>query len=304
MAAPGRALRTARLTPGELYRRHVQRKKMIALIAGLLLLPVSLLLIVSYDRGPLGQAVSQAWGVSIESGQAPQSTATLAAIAQAPTPTACLDTVFNGLVYDAETDALLGGVQVEASFGAEVVTSPDGEFNILVCYDPGVHDGFSLIYERDDYESASLDVVTSGYPGISFRVADMGLHSILSATPVPTLFQPPRQTPLPTPVPTLFQPPRQTPLPTPVPTLFQPPRQTPLPTPAVSSPDIAPTAVSTRTSGEPAPTAAATAAPPNTLPETGLPSNPFPGQAVGFVLLAISLMLIAAGVWPESEDGR
>jgi hypothetical protein len=102
----------------------------------------------------------------------------------------------------------------------------------------------------------------------------------------------------------LFQPPRQTPLPTPVPTLFQPPRQTPLPTPAAAGPDTVPTAAPTRTSGGPAPTAAATAAPPKTLPVTGLPSNPFPGQAVGLVLLAISLMLIAAGVWPETGDDR
>ncbi|MGH2592484.1 MAG: hypothetical protein ACRDGG_03130 [Anaerolineae bacterium] len=400
MAAPSRVTRASRLTPDESYRRHVQRKKIIALIAGLVLLPASIFMILSFDRGPMGQAFAEVLGVTIGGGQPARPTPTSAAIAaaQSPTPTACLDTVFNGLIFDAETDALLNGVQVSASFGGSAVTSPDGEYNILVCYDPAIHDGFSLgfekegyesasldvvtigypgisfqvddmglysiqtptpaatacldtvfnglvfdaetnallggvqvtasfgdsvvtspdgeynipvcydtarhdgfslIFERDGYESASLDVVTTGYPGISFQVDDMGLYSIQTATPAPTVFQPPRQTPLPTPTPTLIQPPRQTPLPTATPGLFQPPRQTALPT-ATASPSgsgTPPTSGPPQGSGTPTPTDA----PPNTLPVTGLQAIPFPGQAIGFVLLAISVMLITAGLWPQSE---
>jgi len=37
------------------------------------------------------------------------------------------------------------------------------------------------------------------------------------------------------------------------------------------------------------------------LPVTGLQAIPFPGQAIGLVLLAISLMLIAAGLRPQSD---
>ncbi len=206
MAAPGRTAPVTRPTPGELYRRHVQRKKMIALIAGLLLLPVSLILIASFDDGPLGQA-AQSLGLSVGGDQPAQPTSTSAVIVQAQSPT-------------------------------------------------------------------------------------------------PTPFQPPRQTPLPTPTPTLFQPPRQTPLPTPTPTLFQPLRQTPRPTSAASgaglggTPTVAPTQ---RPSGL-APTGAPVSTPPGTLPVTGMPATALPGQAIGIVLLAISLILIAAGLWPVDED--
>ncbi|HEY4689160.1 MAG TPA: hypothetical protein VIK33_07590 [Anaerolineae bacterium] len=291
MAAPGQVLRGDRLTPGELYRRHVQRKKVVALIAGLLLLPLSLMLIVAYDRGPLGQAVSQFLGFSVSDGQRPGITPTTGAIAQVSPTVGCLDTVFNGLVADAETGALLGGVRVTTSFGARVETSPDGEYNILVCYDPTVHDGFSLVFEKEGYESGSLDVVTSAYPGVSFQIPDMMLYSVQVVTPTPTLFEPPRQTPLPTPAPTLFQP----------------PRQTPLPTSAASTggSNTTPTLAPTPGSGGPAPTdVEPTIRPPNTLPNTGVPQALFPGQAIGLVLLAISLMLIVAGLWPADETDR
>jgi len=290
MAAPGRAMRTTRPTPGELHRRHVQRKKVIALIAGLLLLPVSLLLIVSFDRGALGRAVSGALGLPFAGDALSQPEPATLDVAQAPTPAPCLDTVFNGLALDAETGARLGGVRVTASFGASAETSPDGGYNILVCYDPAVHDEFSLVFEKEGYESASLDVVTKGYPGLGFRVADVAMVSLLAETPVPTLFQPPRQTPLPTPTATLFQPPRQTPLPT--------------ATSLAAGSGAASTPAPTRAAGSPAPTGAATAAPPNMLPATGVPETAFPGQAIGFVLLAISLVLIAAGVWPDHKHTR
>lgn len=394
MAAPGRVMRAPRLTPGESYQRHIQRKKVIALIAGLLLLPVSLLMIAAYDRGPLGRQVSDVLGISIPVGDRPTLTPTAASVAQGPTatptPVACRDTTINGLVSDAETGALLNGVKVTASFGAAAETSPDGEYNIpicydpvihdgfslvferdgyesasldleiadfpgvvyqapdvglysiqtptpcldttfigsvvdgdtgaplngvkvsasfgataetssdgeykfLVCYDPKVHDGFSLVFEKDGYESGSLDVATNAYPGLSYPLSDVQLYSILTPTPEPTLLGPPRQTPLPTETPTLFQPPRQTPLPTATPTLFQPPRQTPRPTTDTSV--ITVTAVVTTAAGDPTPTDS----PPKTLPETGVFDVAFPGQAIGFVLLAMSLMLIAAGVWPQSE---
>lgn len=290
MAAPGRAMRTTRLTPGEFYRRHVQRKKMIALIAGLLLLPVSLLLIVSFDRGALGRAVSEALGFPFAGGALPPPEPATVVVAQAPTPAPCLDTVFNGVALDAETDGLLGGVRVTASFGASAETSPDGEYKILVCYDLEVHDQFSLVFEKEGYEPASLDVVTKGYPGLSFRVADVAMASIPAETPVPTLFQPPRQTPLPTPTPTLSQPPRQTPLPT--------------ATSLAARSGAAATPAPTRAAGSPAPTGTPGAAPPSTLPVTGVPEIAFPGQAIGFVLLAISLLLIAAGVWPDPKHTR
>jgi hypothetical protein len=368
---------------------------MIALIAGLLLLPVSLVMIASFDEGPLGRA-AESLGLSLRE---PRATATVAVVAQnptpttcpatvinglvvdattgallgnvqvdasfggnavtspdgeynipvacydagqhdsfslaftregyasanidvtmggypgivfvapdvslqplAPTPTPCRDTVFNGIVLDAATDAWLGGVEVEASFGAAAVTSPDGEYNILVCYDPSVHDSFSLTFTREGYQTASLDVTTTGFPGISSQVPDLRMIALQDSTPVATLFQPPRQTPLPT----LMEPPRQTPLPTPTPTLFQPPRQTPLPTAtgAGASADVTATVEPTRPSGDTAPTPEPGAPPPNTLPVTGLPVAAFPGQAVGFVLLALSLILIAAGVWPQAGDLR
>jgi hypothetical protein len=212
---------------------------------------------------------------------------------------ACLDSVFNGLVFDGQTNALLGGVKVTASFGASVETSPDGEYNLQVCYDDAQHRAFALTFEKEGYASASLDVQAGGYPGIRFAVADMALYT-LAPTPEPTLFEPPRQTP----IPTLFQPPRQTPLPTPTPTLFQPPRQTPIATSALGNGagDLQPTAAATPGSAEPGVTPAPTGAPPNTLPVTGLPISLPAGQTLGFVLLAIALMLIAAGVWPQNQD--
>ncbi|HLF24861.1 MAG TPA: hypothetical protein VJG32_00875 [Anaerolineae bacterium] len=307
MAAPGRALRPNRFGSGELYRRHVQRKKVIALIIGLLLLPVSILMIIAYDRGPLGRSFSQAFGFSIDQGLIVQGTPTAPAIAQAPsptplppTPTPCLDTVFNGLVFDAETEVLLGGVEVTASFGASAVTSPDGEYNMLVCYDPQIHDGFSLAFEKQGYESASLDVVTTGYPGISFQIEDMGLYSIQTPTATATLFQPPRQTPLPTSTPTLFQPPRQTPRPTETiggsqagPT----PSGTVTATAPSAQPSATPTGAATSARGTATPTR-----PPEMLPNTGLQISLFPGQAFGFVLLAIALMFITAGLWPMGAE--
>ena len=274
MAAPTRTARIIRITPGESYRRHVQRKKVIALIAGLLLLPVSIFMIASFDRGPLGQAVAGVLGYS-PAGLRLQPTPTTSAVALAPSPTAvaCLDTVFNGRVVDAETGAPLGDVRVSASFGGSTVTSPDGEYKITVCYDPAIHDGFSLVFERDAYESGSLDVVTTGYPGIDYRISDMGLYSI--ATPAPPKSPTPR------------------------------PTRTPIATsaPPQAGPGAAPTTAPTQPPAQPAPTAAPTmAATPSTLPETGLVSTLFPGQAAGFVLLAVSLILIAAGVWPQSDD--
>jgi hypothetical protein len=265
MAAPARTTRIIRITPGESYRRHVQRKKVIALIAGLLLLPVSIFMIASFDRGPLGQAVAGALGFS-PAGLRPQPAPTTSVVALAPSPTAvaCLDTVFNGRVVDAETGAPLGDVRVSASFGGGALTSTDGEYKIAVCYDPAIHDGFSLVFERAGYESGSLDVVTTGYPGLGYRIDDMGLYSI--ATPAP-----------------------------PEPPTPRPPRS---PT-ATSAPPAGPGAAPT-TAPAATPTTAAT---PSTLPETGLTMPPFPGQAIGFVLLAISLMLIAAGLWPERGNG-
>ncbi len=274
MAAPTRTARIVRITPGESYRRHVQRKKVIALIAGLLLLPVSIFMIASFDRGPLGQAVADALGFS-PAGLRPQPTPTTSVVALAPSPTAvaCLDTVFSGRVVDAETSAPLGDVRVNASFGGSAVTSLDGEYKIAVCYDPAMHDGFALVFERDGYESGSLDVVTTGYPGIGYRIDDMGLYSI--ATPTPP--RPP------------------TPRPTRSPIVTSAPPQ--------AGPGAAPTTAPTQPPAQPAPTAvSATAAPPSTLPVTGHAVTPFPGQAIGFVLLAISLMLIAAGVRPERDN--
>jgi len=180
-----------------------------------------------------------------------------------------------------------------------VETSPDGEFNLLVCYDPALHAEFLLSFAKEGYEPASLTVAPGrAYPGLSYQVPDLVLRAPQTSqvTATPTLFQPPRQTPLPTASPTLFQPPRQTPLPTATPTLFQPPRQTPLPTAAESR--ITPTAGPTKGSGAPAPTRL----PPETLPVTGVFDLAFPGQAIGFVLLAASLMSIAAGLWPQSDE--
>ena len=47
-----------------------------------------------------------------------------------------------------------------------------------------------------------------------------------------------------------------------------------------------------------------TPVPPTTLPTTGFAAPSVIGQAVGFVLLAMALMLIAAGLWPIKENKR
>ena len=47
-----------------------------------------------------------------------------------------------------------------------------------------------------------------------------------------------------------------------------------------------------------------TTSPPTTLPVTGFATPTVIGQAVGFVLLALAFMLIAAGLWPIKENER
>ena len=271
MAAFDRAGRNTRLRPDEAYRRHTQRKKLIALIAGLLLLPVSIIMILLFDRGPMGQAFAEVVGLA--AGSDP--------IAQVA-PAACRDTTITGRVFDVRTNTRLGDVDVTTSFGSSAITAPDGKYAIPVCYDDAQHAGFSLIFEQTGYASTRLDVVTGGYPGENFQVADMGLALVPTAAPAPHLAQPPQ------------------------------------PTPPVAAPELAPTSLPTATALSAAPAATPTGAPaldssalasgeaaPSLLPVTGLQEFALPGQAIGFVLLAISVLLIVTGLWPggdESED--
>ena len=242
MAAPSRVVRVKRVGPDRAYRRHVLRKKVIALIAGLALLPVSILMIAAFDGGPLGRSLVGWLGGSYLSTPLAQITPTIAPIATG-TPTA---------------------------------SQPETPTSTL---------------------------------------------------PPPTLFQPPRQTPRPTltatlaqptagtlPAPTLFQPPRQTPRPTLAATAAQAPGSTVVTTPGPSTSANVPaaTTVPTQAVGAAAPTTpptqtpgllAPTTPPPQTLPVTGFQAATIPGQAIGLLLLAVSLILMGAGLWPDGGDG-
>lgn len=268
MAIPERAGRISRLRLDESYRHHLQRKKLTALIAGLLLLPVSIVMILSFDRGPMGQAFSEVVGLATDSQP----------IAQIASDT-CRDATFTGHVFDARTNKRLSGVDVSTSFGSSAVTSSDGTFAIPVCYDDAQHAGFSLIFEQTGYRPTRLDVVTGGYPGENFQVADMGLSVIPTATPAPAV-----------------APPQSTRLPASTVESAQAPRPTAAAQPA--APAATPTEAPLQGAGGPY----VGGAPPALLPVTGLQEFGLLGQAIGFVLLAISVVLIVTGLWPGGDD--
>jgi hypothetical protein len=224
MAAPGRTVRK-QVPFGESQRRHrvyTRRKKAVMLIAGLLLLPIALLMIVRFDQGRLGDSFARLIGATPASGLVQVAQVTSTATPVTPEPT---------------------------------------------------------LFEPPRQTPLPTE----------------------TATPAATLFEPPRQTPLPTetatPVPTLFEPPRQTPLPT----LFEPPRQTPLPTgSATAAPDVVDVTATTEAPGSTDATATPDGEPPKVLPTTGLVTE-LPMQSIGFALLFVSLMLIAAALRREND---
>ena len=228
MAAPSRVTRMTRLTPGESYRRHIQRKKVVALIAGLLLLPVSVVTILSFDRGPMGQAFAEMLGLAIGPGPVAQ------------------------IIPDAVTE------QSPSSGGTEQSPSSGG-------------------------------TATPGFGALD------ATPTVQMATPTPTPVQPPKPTLRPTST-------RQAPLPTAASGSFQSPLPSPLPTATAAPATPSAMSVSAPTQSSSAPTP--TGPPPDMLPVTGLRAAPFTGQVIGFVLLAISVMLIAAGLWPQNEGDR
>lgn len=230
MAAPGRRFPFGRSNSdiqSDSYRRHAQRKKMVALAAGLLLLPVALVMIARFDQGALGNEVSRLLGatpasrlgaiaqVTITATPEPTASATLfQPPSQTPRPTAVASaTSFQTPRPTATASATASNTPVATasatSNGGEATEDADGGTG---------SDEASGDDSSTDAEAGSGDATDAGSGDESGDAEG---------------------------------------------------------------------------SGEEAPAV---------LPATGMQNATSAGQAIGFVLLAVSLMLIAAGLWPEEDE--